>query len=77
MRKRKDVNRSEIARKAIVKRLEALEGPVGYYASATELKDMIKDAGIDLDEIPVEKAIAHYRKAKELEWKRTFATQAN
>lgn len=77
MKRRQDVRWSEVARRAIVEHLEALEGPIGFSASTSELKKMIAKAGVELEKIPVEKAISHYRKMRELEWKRVSTIQAN
>ena len=77
MKKRSDVKWSEVARRAIVERLERLEGPVGFHASTSELRDKIAKAGIELEKIPVAKAIRQYRKMKESEWKRISTIQAN
>lgn len=77
MEKLSDVRWSEVARRAIVVRLGRLEGPLAYYASMSELRDMIAKADVDLEKIPVEKAIRHYRKMKELEWKRISTIRAN
>lgn len=77
MKRRTDVRWSEVARRAIVERLEGLEGPVEFYVSTSELKDMIAEAGVDLEKIPVEKAIDHYRKMRELGWKRISTIRAS
>jgi hypothetical protein len=77
MKRRRDVKWSEVARQAIAERLEQLEGPVGFYASASELANMIARAGVRLDEVSVAEAIRHYRKMRELEWQRTSTIQAN
>jgi hypothetical protein len=71
MKKRRDVNWSEVARRAIVEKLGQSEGPTGFCASASELGDMIAKAGVKLEELSVERAIKHYRRMRELEWKRT------
>ena len=77
MKRRRDVKWSEVARQAIVERLEQAEGPVGYYTSTPELADMIAKAGVKLDEVSMNEAIRHYRRMRELEWKRTSTIQAN
>jgi hypothetical protein len=77
MKRRRDVKWSEVARRAIVERLEQSEGPVGFYASASELADMIAKAGVKLDKVSVDEAVRHYRRMGELEWKRTSTIQAN
>ena len=77
MKRRRDVKWSEIARRAIVEKLEEEEGPIGFYASTRELADMIVSAGVKLDEVSLDEAIQHYRKMGELEWRRTSTIQAN
>lgn len=77
MKRRRDVRWSEVAREAIVERLEQAEGPVGFYASAAELADKIAKAGVRLDKVSVDDAVRHYRKMRELEWRRTSTIQAN
>ena len=77
MKRRRDVKWSEVARRAIVEKLEQAEGPVGFCASTSELAEMISKAGVNLNEIPVDEAIKHFRKMRELEWKRTSTIQAN
>lgn len=77
MKRRRDVKWSEVARRAILERLEHLEGPVGFHTSTTELKRMIAEAGVELERIPIHRAIGHYKRARKLEWKRTSTIQAN
>jgi hypothetical protein len=77
MKKRRDVKWSEVARQAIVERLEQVEGPVGFYASTSELADMIAKAGVKLDKVSVAEAVRHHKKMRELEWQRTSTIQAN
>ena len=77
MKRRRDVKWSEIARRAIVEKLEQVEGPVGFYASTRELADMIASAGVNLNDVPLNEAIRHHRKMRELEWQRTSTIQAN
>jgi len=77
MKRRRDVKWSEVARQAIVERLEQVEGPVGFYVSATELGDMIAKAGVDLQKVSIDEAVQHYRKMSESEWQRTSTIQAN
>jgi predicted ATPase len=77
MKRRRDVKWSEVARQAIVERLDQLEGPVGFYASTSELANMIAKAGVKLDKVSVAESIRHQRKMRELEWQRTSTIQAN
>ena len=77
MKRRRDVKWSEVARRAIVERLERVERPVGFYASTSELRDMIERSGVKLEKISIEEAIRHYRKVRELEWRRISTIPAN
>jgi hypothetical protein len=77
MKMRRDVKWSEVARQAIVDRLERLEGPVGISASPSDLAKLIANSGVKLDEVSVEEAIRYYTKMRELEWRRTSTIQAN
>jgi len=77
MRNRRDVRWSEVARRAIAEKLEDLEGPEGFETSASALKEKIAKAGIDIEKISVEDTVAHYRKMRNLEWKRVSTTRAN
>ena len=77
MKRRRDVKWSEVARQAIVERLERLEGPVGFSAPSSELARLIVKSGVNLDEISVDDAIRYYKKMRELEWQRVSTIQAN
>ena len=77
MKRRRDVRWSEVAREAIVERLERLEGPVGFSAPTSDLAKLIAKSGVRLDDISVEDAIRYYKKMRELEWRRTSTIQAN
>lgn len=77
MKRRRDVKWSEVARQAILEKLEQAEGPVRFCTSASELADMIAKADAKMDELSVSEAIRHYRRMRELEWKRTSTIQLN
>jgi predicted CopG family antitoxin len=77
MKRRREVKWSEVARQAILEKLEKVEGPLGFYASTEELADMIEKAGVKLGKISLDEAIRHYAKTRELEWQRTSTIQAN
>jgi hypothetical protein len=77
MKRRRDVKWSEVAREAIVERLERLEGPVGFSASASDLAELIAKSGVNLDDVSVDEAIRYYAKMRELEWRRTSTIQAS
>jgi len=75
MKSHPEIRWSEIVRKAIAEYLEKLMPE--EVMEATDLLDVIKDTGIDVDGIPVEKAAEHYEKMRGLEWKRLSTTQAS
>ena len=77
MKRRRDVKWSEVAREAIVERLERLEGPVGFNTSSSDLARLIAKSGVNLNEVSVDEAIRYYKKTRELEWRRTSTIQAN
>jgi predicted CopG family antitoxin len=77
MKKRRDVRWSEVAREAIVEKLERLEGPVGFSTSTSDLAKLLVKSGVNLSEVSVEDAVRYYRKMRELEWRRTSTIQAN
>jgi hypothetical protein len=77
MKRRRDVKWSEVAREAIVERLERLEGPVGFSAPTSDLAKLIARSGVTLDDVSVEEAVRYYAKMRELEWRRTSTIQAN
>ena len=77
MKRRRDVKWSEVAREAIVERLERLEGPVGFSTSSSDLARLIAKSGVNLNEVSVDEAIRYYKKTRELEWRRTSTIQAN
>jgi hypothetical protein len=77
MKRRRDVKWSEVAREAIVERLERLEGPVGFCASSSDLARLVAKSGVNLNEVSVDEAIRYYKKMRELEWRRTSTIQAN
>ncbi len=76
MKKHSEVKWSEVVRKALtsyVGRLEVMERGV---LSSDELVELLKESNVDLSSISLEKAIKHYERARELEWKRPSTIQA-
>ena len=76
MKKYSEVKWSEVVRKALVEyigRLEVIERGV---VSSEDLAEMLKESGLDLSSLSLEKAVEYYLKARELEWKRLSTTQA-
>ncbi len=74
MRKHREIKWSEVLRRAITDYLRRLEG--AGVIDISELRKIVAETRIDLDEIPLQRAIEHYRKMGELEWKRASTIQA-
>jgi len=75
MKSHPEIRWSEIVRKAIVEYLERLKPE--EVLEVHDLLDVIRETGIDIDSIPIEKAAEHYERMRELEWKRSSTTQAS
>jgi len=76
MKRYSEVKWSEVLRKALTEyigRLEAMERGV---ASSVELAELLKGSKLDVSSISLEKAIEHYERTRELEWKRSSTIQA-
>jgi hypothetical protein len=77
MKRRRDVKWSEVAREAIIEKLERLEGPIGFNARTSDLRKLMATSGVSLDDVSVDDAIRYCKKMRELEWRRTSTIQAN
>jgi len=75
MKSHPEIRWSEIVRKAIAEYLEKLRPE--ETVEAHDLLDVIRETGINIDSIPLEKAAEHYEKMRESEWKRPSMTQAS
>ncbi|MFQ6076352.1 MAG: hypothetical protein ACE5Z5_09515 [Candidatus Bathyarchaeia archaeon] len=75
MKRRRDVRWSEVVRRAIREHLDRLE--LGGVAETRGLMKIIGEAGVSLEEISVDKAVEHYKRMRELEWKRLSTTRAS
>jgi len=75
MKTHPEIRWSEIVRKAIAEYLEKLMPE--EKVEAHDLLGVIRETGIDIDSIPLEKAAEHYEKMREREWKRPSMTQAS
>jgi len=76
MKRYSEVKWSEVLRKALTEyigRLEAMERGV---VSSDELAQLLKRSKLDVSSISLEKAIEHYERTRELEWKRSSTIQA-
>jgi len=77
MKKYSEVKWSEVVRKALIEyigRLEVIERGV---VSSEDLAEVLKESGLDLSPLSLEKAVEYYLKARELEWKRLSTTRAH
>lgn len=76
MKKYSEVKWSEVVRRALaeyVGRLEVVECGV---VSSEDLATMLKESGLNVGSINLEKAAEGFEKAREAEWKRLSLTQA-
>jgi len=76
MKKYSEVKWSEVIRKALTEYVNKLEIMKREVLSSEELAEMLKEFDIDVSSIDLEKAIRHYERARELEWKRSSTTPA-
>ncbi len=77
MKKHSDVRWSEVARRAIAEHLEKIGETSEGMLPASELRMRLKKKGLDVTEVSLEKAIRHYGKMRELEWRRTSTTRTS
>jgi len=76
MKRYSEVKWSEVVRKALTEyigRLEVIERGV---VSSDELTELLRESKLDVSSISLEKAIEHYERVRELEWKRSSTIQA-
>jgi Arc/MetJ-type ribon-helix-helix transcriptional regulator len=77
MKKYSEVRWSEVVRKALadyVWRLEVMEKGV---VPSERLAEILKESSLDIGSISLEKALEHYERVREAEWRRLqFTTQA-
>ena len=76
MKKYSEVKWSEVVRKALVEYIGRLEVMERGVVSSDDLAEMLRESGLDVSSISLEKALDFYAKARELEWKRLSTTQA-
>jgi len=75
MKKYSEVRWSEVVRKALAEYIVRLEITERGTMPSAELAKMLKDSNLDVSSISLEKAIKHYERARELEWKRSSTIQ--
>ena len=76
MKKYSEVKWSEVVRRALVEYIGRLEVMERGVVSSGELSERLRESGLDVSSIGLEKAVEYYEKARELEWKRLSTTQA-
>ncbi len=76
MRRYSEVKWSAVVRKALMEYVERLEVIERGHVSSDELAEMLKESKSDVSSISLEKAVEHYKKSRELEWKRSSTIQA-
>jgi len=77
MKKYSEVKWSEVVRKAVIEYIGRLEVMERGVVSSDELAEMLREHGLDVNSINLEKAIEYYDNARELEWKRLSTIQAH
>jgi len=76
MKRYSEVKWSEVVRKALTEYIGRLEVMERGVVSSDELAELLKKSKLGVSSISLEKAIEHYEKVRELEWKRSSTIQA-
>jgi len=77
MKRHSEVKWSEVVRKAIVNYVDRLEIVEGGVVPMKKIAEKLKDSGVDVSKIDLEKAIKYYEEGRKLEWKRLSTTQTS
>jgi len=77
MKQHSEVKWSEVVRKALASYVERLETLEGGMVPMKKLAKKLKDAGVNVSGIALDKAIEHYEEGRKLEWKRLSTTQTS
>ena len=77
MKRHSEVKWSEVVRKAIVNYVDRLEIVEGGVVPMKKIAEKLKDSGVDVSKIDLEKAIKYYEDGRKLEWKRLSTTQTS
>ncbi len=77
MKLHSEVKWSEVVRKALANYVDRLEIVDGGMVSMKKLAMKIKNSGIDVSKIDLDKAIKFYEEGRKLEWKRLSTTQTS
>ncbi|MGQ4833926.1 MAG: hypothetical protein ACP6IS_08510 [Candidatus Asgardarchaeia archaeon] len=76
MKIHKEVNWSEVVRKAVSNHLKMIE--IGEkIIPMKELSKRLKEVGLNMEEVSLEEAEKYYKEMREKEWKRTSTTQTS
>ena len=77
MKKHSEVKWSEVVRKALTDYVDRLEEVEGGVVSIEKLAEELKDAGIDVATVDLDKAIEYYEEGRKLGRKRLSMIQAS
>lgn len=77
MKRHSEVKWSEVVRKALSNYVERLEIVEGGAVPMKKLVKKLKDSGVDVSTVDLEKAIEYYEEGRKLEWKRLSTTQTS
>jgi N-dimethylarginine dimethylaminohydrolase len=77
MKRHSEVKWSEVVRKALVNYVDRLEIVEGGVVPMKKIAEKLKDSGVDVSKIDLEKAIKYYEEGRKLEWKRLSTTQTS
>ncbi len=77
MKRHAEVKWSEVVRKALAEYVDHLEVVEGGLISAEKLSRKLKEKGIDVSSINLDKAIEYYKEGRKLERKRLSMIQAS
>ena len=77
MKRYSEVKWSEVVRKALSNHVERLEIVEGGVVPMRKLAKKLKDSGVDVSSIDLDKAIEYYEEGRKLEWKRLSTIQTS
>jgi hypothetical protein len=77
MKLHSEVKWSEVVRKALASYVDRLEIVEGGTVPMEKLSKKLKDSGLDVSTIELEKAIKYYEEGRKLEWKRLSTKQTS
>jgi len=77
MKRHSEVKWSEVIRKALSNYVDRLEIVENGAIPMKKLAKKMKDSGVDVANIDLDKAIKYYEEGQKLEWKRLSTTQTS